>query len=717
MKKNVLKSHLHPYQKTSFKDDWKILSKGLDLIFEGRCDQESLEKLTSIVYRQCNSKNSNDIITKIQDKFDNYFKEYLTSKLAVYDKESPYVDELAKEYISKTGVIMPRFEEVMEAISSIICYIQHIRGNYDFHELFKSKFIKMLDDCNCYDYIFFSISKLFDEFLNQYQIDDFFQESLFKSVYSTKNLILCASPEKLRVIKDLLIQQSEVYFSSFVYNSYQQLIPPPSLNENSDEENEINYNSIFTGTSHKIADSKEIFDPLQHIIGYCDECHRLAELEYQMTEKLFDRYLANDVKNEALYRISDPDTDTMKFCLSQTHLFLKDHQIENFEKLFNIVKYNVNCTEILSQKICDQILKEPNSIDKLPEIIKYYNKIDNFFSKRKEFSKLSNSINKSLSKLVNSDQKGIMKGLLKTINMAASTDSDIQSILPVISFFDKKTEFELMHLRHVARRLTQNGINQIDNEVEILNQLEDVKPQLQLESLRVLINDAAKSLQDGRYGPVLLVNATSWPYKPPYPSPVALSSISTKISQKYAENNPNRELHFPINHWMVNVKDTLTGTIYNGTGVQAEILLYFNNHKVITDTALEPRISQPFLSAALKAMSNKSIPALIVNNNAYSLNENWKHDNIVKLRPPDYKDEIQTPKNADKSKGDMIKACAVQKMKTAKILKFSELDEYIKNELASKVPVSTDDVKKYIDLLIETGYLEEMGHGRLAYIS
>ena len=93
------------------------------------------------------------------------------------------------------------------------------------------------------------------------------------------------------------------------------------------------------------------------------------------------------------------------------------------------------------------------------------------------------------------------------------------------------------------------------------------------------------------------------------------------------------------------------------------------------------------------------------------------HDRIVKLKHPNYKDEVQVAKNAEKSKGDMIEACAVKRMKAARILKFSELDEYIKSELASKVPVSTDEVRKHIDLLINRGYLEEMGSGRLAYIS
>ena len=65
----------------------------------------------------------------------------------------------------------------------------------------------------------------------------------------------------------------------------------------------------------------------------------------------------------------------------------------------------------------------------------------------------------------------------------------------------------------------------------------------------------------------------------------------------------------------------------------------------------------------------------------------------------------------------MIEACVVKRMKQARILKFSELDEYVKSELSSKVPVSTDEIRKHVDLLINRNYLEEMGSGRLAYVS
>lgn len=716
MIKKPLKSQLPHLSKPSLTSEWKRISKAVDLILDGSSEKVRFNDYNPMILTLCSFGRAKELIIKIQEKFDNYFKDFLTSHLSAYDKESQDVNELAKEYILKTGSIMPHFEKVVNDISLFFFRVQTFKGSFSFREMFHKDFIQMLDKCDCYDYIFFSISKLFNVFLNKFQIDTFFEEPLFQSVYSTKYLISFASPEKLQTFQELLLHQTQTYFANFISDSYQQLIPPPPLSDKSDDENQESYISIFSGISHKIADNKEDFDPVPHIVSYCDESLRLVELEYQMTIKLFDIDLASKIKEESLSMLSDMETETMQFCLSQSNLFLKNRNYEGFEKLFIISKQNAEAITALSKHVCDQISKEPKSIEELPEVIEFYSKINKelFFPEKKETSE---NIRKSLSNLVNSDSEGLLKGLLKTINTAALSDANIKSILPIISFFQMKSEFELMHLRHVARRLTQNRNDQIDNEIEILQQLETVKPQLQLDSLRSLINDAERSLRNNLYGPVLLLNSTSWPYKPPYPSPIALSQITVKINDEYIKNNPNRELHFPINYWIVNVKDTKTGTIYNGTGVQAEVLLYFNNHKVITSTALEPRINESFLSAALKAMSSKATPALVSNDNAYSLNENWKHDKIVKLKHPNYKDEFQAAKNADKSKGEMIEACAVKRMKQVRISKFSELDEYIKSELSSKVPISTDEIRKHIDLLINRNYLEEMGSGRLAYVS
>ncbi|OHT13659.1 hypothetical protein TRFO_43292 [Tritrichomonas foetus] len=145
--------------------------------------------------------------------------------------------------------------------------------------------------------------------------------------------------------------------------------------------------------------------------------------------------------------------------------------------------------------------------------------------------------NKSLTKLINGDWKTVLKGLLVTINEDALTDSDISKILPIISFFQMKTDLELMHIKQAAKRLTKNRSDQIDKVYSIMEQLDSVRPQLQLESLRALINDAAKSLEQNHFGPVLILNSRSWPYiyKPPYPSPENLREITAKISTQYVK--------------------------------------------------------------------------------------------------------------------------------------------------------------------------------------
>ena len=710
---SIIRSQLQPIQRPSFKKSWKKLSRSVNLIFEDKNDEIKIIELSNIVYLLCSYNRSKDIINNLQEMFIDYFKSFLKQHLEPPDFDSSNHEELAKEYINKAGIIMPHFNKISAVLNSIFFRLKQF-ANYDVLKKLNETLVNIIEEEDYSKYILLSIITLFDVFLETCQIDTFTQDKLFNDARRAQLIFSKLSPEKLRNVKYMLKNQCETYFRNFMNSSYQDMMPPQQMQQSEDEEKEET--EFFSGSGRVLSDEAQHFDPIPHIVAFCSKANELCELEYQLVCKMFDNNLGDTIRNTASVELTNPDSDVVKLIISEVKTFMKNRNLEDFKVVFKMLNPNTyNLSNIVSQ-ICEQIALEPYTIKELPEVIEFYKSVSDLLS---QFG-MENVINikKSLIKLVNKDCKATLKGLLKVVNDAAFIDPDITKYIPVISMFQMKTEFELSNIRHAARRLTKGLESQIENEIEIKEQLSKVDPPLQLESLQSLIYDAQRSLRDNHYGPVLILNSRSWPYKPPYPQPIALSSISSKISKDYLKNHETRELKFPINYWIVNVKDTLSSIVYNGTGVQAEILLYFNDHKIITDTSLEPRISQSFLRAALKAMSHKDSPILVGNDGVYSLNSNWhSYDRVIKLKAPAIKDEVQIAKNNEKAKGDTIEALIVKRLKQIKISNFHDITQYIKENLSSRFAISNDDVKKAIDQLINRSYLEELESGRLGYIS
>lgn len=691
---------LQPWRTKSFSKDWTKISKYVQMVFSNESKNIRVDKVRQIVYRQCSENRVADLVNQIKSEFGIFFTSFLQTTLEQYDLQSENVYDLAKQYINNIGSILPTFQRITVDFSSIFCHISRFRGNYNLSTDLSNLFIEIFRTIDSFKYIYYSIAKLFDLFLDQFNSETFQTDKLFLSVHSTKDLLdFVNSGSSKQTFYEILTQQSQDYFEKYIERFYQYLKPPSAENSGDSNSHQIGYN------------------PLPNIIDYINESFRLINLDYEMLKEIFDAKTAEKVQTAIFLQISGYGTETMKFVISKSGLFLQNRNYDQFAKLYELVQYNQVSTEQLCEQVSEMISMEPLSLDKLPEVISFYGKVaSQLFGQKKIYKKYATKIEQSLIKQVNSDWKSVLKEILKHINESAMNDANIENIIPVISLIQMRTEFEIMNVRNAAKRIIKNRNSQLEKERSLLRQLEKVAPPLQLEGYRSLLKESHKSLSDGQYGPFLIVNSSVWPFKPPFPSPINLIEVTNPVRTKYVKNNPAKEIRFPINFWIVNVKDTQNNTVYNGTGVQAEILLYFNTHSIITDTSLEPRISQSYLSAALKAMSNKSVPALINSDGAYSINYQWKHDKIVKLKAPAAKDEIQSPKEMEKMKSNMIEASIVKIMKGKRIMKFSELDEAVKQDLALKMSIGTDDIKKHTEILINKGYIEEMNSGRLAYI-
>jgi hypothetical protein len=167
------------------------------------------------------------------------------------------------------------------------------------------------------------------------------------------------------------------------------------------------------------------------------------------------------------------------------------------------------------------------------------------------------------------------------------------------------------------------------------------------------------------------------------------------------------------------IKDTLVNAVYEGTGVQAEILLYMNDHSFVGDTSLEPRIPQRFGRAALLSMSTEKCPVLLVyTEGSYKVNAQWPTGPVhLTLPAPTVKDELETARQALDSKISRLEAFVMRKMKENRILGIRDLEDQAHDELSNIFHISTDDFRHVIESLIRRGFIEHTTKNRLIYMS
>jgi hypothetical protein len=335
------------------------------------------------------------------------------------------------------------------------------------------------------------------------------------------------------------------------------------------------------------------------------------------------------------------------------------------------------------------------------------------------FPKMANRLQETFCKYLNSadNQKIVLNGLLRLLHERAMHDGAISSsILKIVEIFDNKAQLELGFIRTAARRLSKLGDVQIDNEFQVLADLQSASKDFEFSSTRAMINDAARGFEL-HLGPVMVLNSRSWPFTPPFPSPCALSSFASEISKRYTEQFPGRMLRFPVNHWIVAVHDTKKQIIYEGTGVQAEVLLYLNDHRSINEHNLEPRISHSFLLPALASMVHKSANVLDMGIGGFSINDGFSSGSQrVKLHAPSRKDEFEGAMKIPQEKVAMLEAFITRLLKGRFIMKIPDIERAVIDEFMDRFVVTSEDVRQRLESLISRNFIEGTTNNRVRYV-
>ncbi|KAH0795526.1 Cullin-domain-containing protein [Histomonas meleagridis] len=513
-------------------------------------------------------------------------------------------------------------------------------------------------------------------------------------------------PQKLRTLSTGIEQRCISYFHQFSTNFYQ----PTQSSES------VNDSESFSGSPslvQQIVD--EPANDIDNIKLYITESNRLLQAQFIATKLIIDENTASILQSKARNELTNPETAVIQFCLSKIPVIISKREITVLTQFFALCQYNLTTCDLIIENVLKQISEEPTELDKLIEAISFYHLIcDKCFASNIKYKKM---IHNGLYKLVNSQTKNIIINVLRRINTEALKDSpDISDLKELLNYFEQKTELISVHTRHAARRLVKNYDLQIDQETQIYAQLLHISDKFDLSQLKMLINGAEQSV-NLHIGPVLIVNTSAWPFHPPYPNPLLLSDVASEITTKYNKLFTGRVLHFPINHWFVNVRDTVNGYVFVCTGVQAEILLYFNKHILIAETSLEPNIGQQFAVAALKAMADETAPVLRLKEDVYVMNQDFRYDRIVKLKQPAIRDEIAESKLVNDTKNNMMDSVIVREMKQKRVVNLRDIDALVKNALATRFSVSSEDIHKRIESLIAREYIEYFGKDKLRYLA
>lgn len=251
----------------------------------------------------------------------------------------------------------------------------------------------------------------------------------------------------------------------------------------------------------------------------------------------------------------------------------------------------------------------------------------------------------------------------------------------------------------------------------MLAQVKDCSSSYEMKGLSELFKDALMSLEL-HIGNVVMVSSSLWPFKPPYPSPISLTRFTDEITSKYQQIFPNRTVTCPIDAWELNVRDTVSNLTIIGNGIQAEILLYMNNHSFIAPDSLEPSIPTSVVSASLKSMSGTKVPLFVKSDNdQYKVNSNFKSRiPQVKLPRPLVSEHATLNSQLSRIRENTIDSEITRIMKSARSLQIRDLEQRVREAVSNRFTIDRTAFQARVTKLTSMNYIELDDNGNVTYV-
>ena len=438
----------------------------------------------------------------------------------------------------------------------------------------------------------------------------------------------------------------------------------------------------------------------------------------EMSEVMFECCTSrNDVCQTVYDVIIARENQMFRRCVEFVSERCRERDNEYMALLYRLIDFREPPSEVLmlvSRQIKLQLNQEVLEIPLLGSTIRWY--LDMAMKELCDNPAIQLHLKNDIADLLGSNKRAVFRELLRYIISKARVDGDLSEIIPVLFSLSSKTEFELQYVRAAAQRLVPVSEKQIKREQDMLRQVKNCSENYDLKGLGELLREALASLEL-HIGNVVTVSSSLWPFKPPYPLPVALSPFADEITAKYRQIFPNRMIRFPIDAWELNMRNTVTKTLIVGNGIQAEVLLYMNDHASISDDSLEPFIPASVVSAAMKTLTTTRYPIFVKTGEAqYKLNQEFKAKvPHIKLPRPVISEHATLNSQLGRMRDNTIDSEIVRIMKQERALQIHELESRVRDVVSNRFTVDHASFQARLNSLANMNYVEIASTGDVIY--
>ena len=427
--------------------------------------------------------------------------------------------------------------------------------------------------------------------------------------------------------------------------------------------------------------------------------------------------LRNDMCQTVYDVIIARDNQMFRKCVEFVSERCRERDNEYMGLLYRLIDFREPPGEVLnviSGAIKLQLNQEALEIPLLGSTIRWY--LDMATTELCDNPSIQRHLKNDIADLLGSNKRTLFRDLLRFIISKARVDGDLSGIIPVLFSLSSKTEFELQYVRAAAQRLVPVSEKQIKREQDMLRQVKNCSENYDMKGLGELLREALVSLEL-HIGNVVTVSSSLWPFKPPYPLPVALSPFADEITAKYRQIFPNRMVRFPIDAWELNMRNTVTKTLIVGNGIQAEVLLYMNDHASISDDSLEPFIPASVVSAAMKTLTTTRYPIFLkTGETQYKLNHEFKAKvPQIKLPRPIISEHATLNSQLGRMRDNTIDSEIVRIMKQERVLQLHELESRVRDVVSNRFTVDHASFQTRLTNLANLNYVEIASNGDVIY--
>lgn len=733
-KARILKSQLDSIKPPKPGKIISNIKSAIEDIINNNSTNISYYSITHDIYMMLSYSHGAMVVNTLQEENLKFFNQIFDYNPLEFDPDLPDRFELSRKCIKGAAVIINTYEAYSSRFIRLFkCVERDFNGKTNIHEFINNQFISVVNNSSALNSLVNAMSIVFDYFLENLTLEDLEENQLFQDAISARELIHFASQEKMDTLITVMTQCCSLFFKKWIEQPQLVDIEPPIVEEDEEKKQEELLVPILNTRENDLMSQREAMfyqgpartlsspekikedkskEEILLVTRYCEDAFRLIELDKTIASRIFNEKLGQKFQSIAYSFINQVDTSAFLYCTSKIKIMCRKRDF-NAIKLFSDLNQNTEeAIYIIAMETCKSIEEDVVEFSDLPKTLEFYIKVMHLFPRQvKQF-------NDSIRKLVNKNEKDLHKNLLRAIHERATKhEGDIERYAKILMYIESKEEFLDNLVKQVAKRfVVAKSEDQIDYETNIYSQLSKVSKEYNMSIFQALINEAAKSFHMHLGGPVLVIHATAWPFPSPYPNPVKLTEITDGIVASFKRHYSGKVLKFPINYWVITLKDIIHNCAIVCSGVQTEVLLHLNRERFITETSLSPRISDGHLLPALKTMIHKSAPILVAKNDGtYELNAEWfPKEKVIQLRTPSWS-EVPTSSQNNEVKENALDSFIVMTLKGNHSMRISDLDNLILTEFSNKFAVTPDDIRKRVASLTVRRFVSTTSNGRIQY--